>query len=226
MNALTATTLALVLMLMLMLMTADIAGAQSNAEIAEKISQTRQENAQRTRNYSWTKRTEVKVKGEVKSTTTELVRYTVDGELQTTPISEDKAKAPKRIKGKIAKKKGGEMKDWMAELGGVLQAYSLPTTGNLVDFLDKAVVVPDGAGKKLVADDVVKPGDNMMMWIDETSSLTRTEVLTEYDDAGVQLTTDHATTSDGLDFVARTVIIVPEKNVEMTVENFSYKLER
>ena len=66
----------------------------------------------------------------------------------------------------------------------------------------------------------------MTMWVDEDFQLTRTEVTTEHDGAKVQLTTDHAQTPDGLDYVARTNIVVPEKNVEMTVENFSYKREQ
>jgi hypothetical protein len=222
MKALTTSTLALAVAVM----TAGLAEAQSNAEIAEKISQARMENAQRTQNYSWTRRTEVKVKGEVKSTVTELVRYTVDGEMQTTPISEDKAKTPKRVRGKIAKKKGSEMKDWMTELGGVLKKYSLPSTGNLVDFLDKAKPEKEAGGIKLTAVNVVIPVDTMTMWVDESFQLTRTEVTTEHDGAEVRLTTDHAQTPDGLDYVARTNIVVPEKNVEMTVENFSYKQER
>ena len=43
---------------------------------------------------------------------------------------------------------------------------------------------------------------------------------------GLKLETDHDTTPDGLDYVARTMIVVPDKGVEMTVENFSYKRER
>lgn len=202
------------------------AWSQSNAQIAEKITQARQENAAKTTNYSWTQRTEVKVKGEVKSTTTELVRYTVDGEMQKTPISQDKAKGPKGVRGKVANKKGGEMKDWMAELGQILKAYSLPTTGNLVDFLDKAKPEKENGGIKLTAVNVVIPVDSMTMWVDEDFQLTKTEVTTEHDGADVKLTTDHVTTPDGLDYVARTVIVVPDKNVEMTVENFSYKVEQ
>lgn len=200
--------------------------SQDNAQIAERVTKARQENAAKTTNYSWTKRTEVKVKGEVKSTTTELVRFDVDGEMQTTPISQEKAKGPRGIRGKVAKKKGGEMKDWMTELGQVLKAYSLPTTGNLVDFLDKAKPEKEDGGIRLTAVNVVIPVDSMNMWVDEDFKLTKTEVSTEHDGADVKLTTDHATTPDGLDYVARTLIVVPEKNVEMTVENFSYKLER
>jgi len=200
--------------------------AQSNAELAEKITAARAENAKKTVNYSWTKRTEVKVKGEVKSTVTELVRYDVDGEMQTTLISQDKAKAPKRIKGKIAKKKGGEMKDWMAELGEVLKAYSLPTEGNLLDFLNSATISPDGDGRKLDAEGVVQPGDRMSVWIGADHKMTKTEVSTQHDGSNVKLGTDHETTPDGLDYVARTTIVVPDKGVEMTVENFSYQPEQ
>jgi hypothetical protein len=198
---------------------------QDTATVATQISKARQENAQRTRDYSWTRRTEVKVKGETKNLTTEIVRYTPDGELQKTAISEDKAKSPKGVRGKVAQKKAGEMKDWMAELGELLHAYSLPTAGSLLDFLDKAAVEPDGAGHRLSATSVVRSGDSMSLWVDENFQLTRTEVQTTHDGSDVQLTTDHDSTPDGLDYVARTNIVVPDKNVEMTVENFSYKRE-
>jgi hypothetical protein len=118
------------------------------------------------------------------------------------------------------------MKDWMADLGKVLHDYSLPTSGDLLDFLNKAKVEKGDAGIQLTAVNVVIPVDSMTMWLDEDSKLTRTEVATEHDGADVKLTTEHATTPDGLDYVARTVIVVPDKNVEMTVENFSYQLER
>jgi len=194
--------------------------------VTAKVSQARKENAQKTRDYSWTQRTEVKVKGEVKSLKTEIVRYTVDGELQKTPIDETSAKKPKGIRGKVAKKKIGEMKDWMAELGELLKNYSLPTAGNLLDFLNKASVSPDGAGRKLDATDVVQAGDRMSVWIGADHKMTKTEVSTQHDGSDVKLMTDHETTPDGLDYVARTTIVVPDKGVEMTVENFSYKRER
>ena len=195
-------------------------------DIVNKVSKARQENAQKTRNYSCTQRTEVKVKGEVKSLKTEIVRYTVDGEMQKTPIDETSAKKPKGIRGKVAKKKIGEMKDWMADLGQLLKAYSLPTEGNLLDFLNKAAISPDGDGRKLDAGDVVQPGDRMSVWIDGDHKMTKTEVSTQHDGSDVKLETDHETTPDGLDYVARTMIVVPDKGVEMTVENFSYKREK
>jgi hypothetical protein len=156
------------------------------AVIAEKVSQARQENAKKTRDYSWTQRTEVKLKGETKSLKTEIVRYTVDGEVQKTPIDE---------------------------------------TSAMLDFLNKASVSPDGDGRKLDASDVVQAGDRMSVWIDANHKMTKTEVSTQHDGSDVKLETDHATTPDGLDYVARTVIVVPDKGVEMTVENFSYQKE-
>lgn len=203
-----------------------VAAQMDMAVIADKVSQARQQNAMKTRDYSWTQRTEVKLKGETKSLKSDIVRYTVDGELQKTPIDETSAKKPKGVRGKIAKKKAGEMKDWMAELGEVLKAYSLPTAGNLLDFLNKAAVSPDGEGRKLEASDVVVAGDRMSIWIDANHKMTKTEVSTQHDGSDVKLETDHATTPDGLDYTARTTILVPDKGVEMTVENFSYQKEQ
>jgi hypothetical protein len=196
------------------------------AAIAEKVSQARQQNAMKTRDYSWTQRTEVKLKGETKSLKTEIVRYTVDGEMQKTPIDETSAKKPRGVRGKVAKKKAGEMKDWMAELGELLKQYSLPTPDSLANFLKKASGSPDGGGRKLDATDVVQAGDRMSIWIDADNKMTKTEVSTQHDGSDVKLETDHATTPDGLDYVARTTILVPDKGVEMTVENFSYQREQ
>ena len=63
------------------------------------------------------------------------------------------------------------------------------------------------------------------MWIDGNHKMTKTEVSTQHDGSDVKLETDHETTPDGLDYVARTMIVVPDKGVEMTVENFSYQRE-
>ncbi|MCJ7754108.1 MAG: hypothetical protein MUP13_06065 [Thermoanaerobaculales bacterium] len=213
-------------LVLVMALAAPAAAQVDMTEIVKKVSQARQENAKKTRDYSWTQRTEVKVKGEVKSLKSEIVRYTVDGELQKTPIDETSAKAPKGVRGKVAKKKIGEMKDWMAELGELLKAYSLPTEGNLLDFLNKASVSADGTGRKLDATDVVQTGDRMSVWIGADHKMTKTEVSTQHDGSDVKLMTDHETTPDGLDYVARTTIVVPDKGVEMTVENFSYQRER
>ncbi len=46
--------------------------------------------------------------------------------------------------------------------------------------------------------------------------MVKTEVTTQHDGSDVKLTTDHETTPDGLDYVARTTIVVPDKGVEMT----------
>lgn len=211
---------------LVLIMAAPAAAQMDMTLIAEKVSKARQQNAMKTLDYSWTQRIEVKLKGETKSLKTEIVRFTVDGELQKTLIDETSAKKPKGVRGKVAKKKAGGMKDWMADLGEVLKQYSLPTAGNLLDFLNKAAVSPDGDGRKLEATDVVLAGDRMSVWIDANHKMTKTEVSTQHDGSDVKLETDHATTPDGLDYVARTTIVVPDKGVEMTVESFSYQLER
>jgi len=60
-------------------------------EVATKVSQARQANAQKARDYSWTQCTEAMAKGETKS---------LNGELQKTPIDETSAKKPRGVRGK------------------------------------------------------------------------------------------------------------------------------
>ena len=68
---------------MLCLSVAAPAAAQMDMnQLVPKISEARKANALETRNYSWTQRTEVKVKGEVKNLKSEIVRYTVEFELE------------------------------------------------------------------------------------------------------------------------------------------------
>ena len=68
----------------------------------------------------------------------ELVRFTQDGELQKALVSDSAAgaKKPRGIRGKVASNKKKGMQEWAVELGKLLQQYSLPTSGNILDFLD------------------------------------------------------------------------------------------
>jgi len=196
-------------------------------ELATKIADARQKNQMETRNFSWTQRTEVKVDGEVKTLKTELVRFTADGELQKTVVSEEGGGGKKRgIRGQVAKKKTGAMKEWAQSLTQLLQQYSLPTAGSLLDFLNKAEAHPVEQATlfQLSAKDVVQSGDSMDMWVDpNTKELKKSAINTALDGDAVQVETQHGKTPEGLSYTARQIVRVPAKKVEMTVENFNYQ---
>ena len=195
------------------------------ANLAVKISEKREENHKNQREYSWKTRTEIAIKGETKLLKVELVRFDVDGRMQKTTLSEEKQEPNRGVRGRIQKKKGKEKQEWFAELHGLLAQYSLPTTGKVLDFLDKATFGPgDLPGTiRIQGTSVVQPGDELTLWIDSDTKETKlTKVRTRLDEDTVLLETNHDRLASGLSYQARSIITVPAEDVRMTVENFDY----
>ena len=204
----------------------------SNAEppdkgtLATEIAEGRKQNHMMMREYTWNTRTEVKIDGEVKSLKVDLVRFTPEGEIQRTKISDsaDGQKKPKRLKGKMASKKIKKMQEWAKELKGLLQKYSLPTAGSLLDFMDKATVEHNGQLATVIASNVVQPGDKMTVLADTASrQMKMIEVVTSLDGDAVQVEILNDTLTDGPSYTARQIVTVPAQKVELTIENFNFQ---
>jgi len=194
--------------------------------LATQIAEGRQQNQLMMREYTWNTRTEVKIDGEVKSVKVDLVRFTPDGELQKTKISDsaDGQKKPRGVKGKVASKKIKGMQEWAAELKALLQQYSLPTAGSLLDFMDKATVERNGQLATLIASGVVQQGDEMTVLADsESRQLKMIEVSTSLDGDAVQVEILNESLKDGPSYTARQVVQVPAQKVELTIENFNFQ---
>jgi hypothetical protein len=197
------------------------------AKLAVQVSENREENRKKLRDYSWKTRTEITIKGETKLLKVELVRFDVDGRMQKTTLSEEKPDRRKKrgVRGRIQKHKIEEKKEWFGELHGLLRQYSLPTTGKVLDFLEKATFGPgDRPGTiRIRGTSVVKPGDELTMWIDADTKETKlTKVRTRLDGDTVLFETNHDSLASGLRYQARSIIKVPAADVRMTVENFDY----
>ena len=177
------------------------------------------------REYTWNTRTEVKIDGEVKSVKVDLVRFTPEGELQKTKVSDsaDGQKKPRGIKGKVASKKIKGMQEWASELTQLLQKYSLPTAGSLLDFMDKATVERTGQLATVVASDVVQQGDKMTVLVDSGSrQLKMIQVSTSLDGDSVDVEILNESLENGPSYTARQIVKVPAQKVELTVENFNF----
>ena len=196
------------------------------AVLATQIDEGRKRNAAEMRNYSWNTRTEVKMDGESKSVKVELVRFTPEGELQKAIVSDSAAgaKKPRGIRGKVAKKKIKGMQEWGAELGELLQQYGLPTSGNILDFLNSATVERSGQIVNLVGSNVVQQGDHMTMLVDANSKqLKIIEVKTSLDGDVVDVQIISKNLDDGLSYTAQQVVKVPAKKVELIIENYDFR---
>ncbi len=198
----------------------------NKALLATEINDGRKQNAAQMRNYSWNTRTEVKMDGEVKSVKVELIRITPEGELQKAVVSDSSAgaKKPRGVRGRVASKKKKGMQEWAAELGKLLQQYSLPTSGSILDFLDNATVQRTGNMVNLVGKNVIQQGDYMAILVDAKSKqlkLITVKTSLDGDAVDVQITSENL--DDGLSYTARQVVKVPAMKVELIVENYDFR---
>lgn len=198
----------------------------NKALLASEITDGRKQNAALMRNYSWNTRTKIIIDGEVKSDKIELVRYTPEGELQKAVVSDSaaEAKKPRGIRGRVASKKIKGMKEWATDLAKLLQQYSLPSAGSLLDYLNSATVEKTGNMINLSGEDVVQQGDHMTMLVDAGSKqLKIIEVTTSLDGDAVDVQIISKNLDDGLSYTSRQTVKVPAKKVELIVENYDFR---
>ncbi len=203
-------------------------GLPDMSKLAVQVSKNRAENRKKMQDYTWKRRTEVVNDGEVQLTKLELVRFDIDGRMQTTTMSEQKPDRRKArgIRGRIQQRVLEAQKEWQGELQRLLQQYSLPTTGKVMDYLEKATF---GRGDRpgtirIVGTNVVQRGDELVMVINaDTKEVQTTKVRTRLDEDIVLMDINHDRLASGLSYQARSIIQVPTKKIRMTVENFDYQ---
>lgn len=211
------------------------AGAQElNEVLQQKVAALKESVAQNQaalRQYTWIEKTQLSLKGELKSTKVESCRYGPDGTVQKTPISEPPPREKKRgLKGKIIEKKVGEMKDYMERAVSLIGRYVPPSPDKI-----KAVVGAGGtslsqAGPgaiQLQFKDYVKSGDAVTFTVDKAAKKIRqlsvNTYLDEQDKDAISLTVNFLTLPDGTNYVAGKVLNVAAKNIVVNIVDSNYQ---
>jgi len=196
------------------------------ANAAVRITEARKANAALMRQYTWTSRTEIMDQGQVKDTRIELVNYTPDGQLTRSLLNDQSAPLPHGfLRRKIAEDKRKEMEEYLKGLQGLLEQYTLSTTGKILDFMMSAKIGgPDAGGLlSMTGSNVVMPGDNLTIWTDMNTRRTRKiQVTTFYKGDVAELTATFNTIPSGLNYVAFAEATVPAKQLSVQVQNFDY----
>jgi hypothetical protein len=210
------------------------------AQQKEAFVQAQQANKAALREYTWKRRTELKLKGESKKVTMEQVRYDVDGKLQKTPIGGGPEPPPQeqpagrrgrrggRVKEKVIENKKEEFAELMQNLGALVASYGQLPQDKLQAFAKNATT---GKGEgaqagtvRIQGDNVLVDGDSMSIWIDPTSSMMRrVEIATSLEKKPVSAVSEYRSLDNGPTYQARSVLTYPEKQIELTVENFEYQ---
>jgi len=181
--------------------------------------------------YSWIQKTQLSLKGEVKSTKIESCRYGPDGTVQKTQLSEpvEKKKKP-GLRGKIIEKKTDEMKDYMERTISLIERYVPPSPDKL-----KAVVAagntslsqagPDAI--QLQFKDYVKSGDAVTFTVDKAAKAIRqlsiNTYLDEQDKDAISLAVNFQTLPDGTNYAADKILNVTAKQIVVKISGSNYQ---
>jgi hypothetical protein len=198
----------------------------ANAGMAVKITEARKANAALMHQYTWSSRIELIENGQVKDMRLEQVQYGPDGKLQRIIQNEQGASLPFGfIRRVIAENKRQEMETFLKGLRSLLDQYTLPTAGKVLDFMDKATTTQTGEGGLILmsGSSVVVPGDSLSVWTEASSRQTRKiQVNTFYQGDAAELTATFKTLGSGLTHVDYAEVVVSGKQLSVQLQNFDY----
>jgi hypothetical protein len=204
----------------------------ATANRAVQIYQAREANAALMHQYTWNSRTEIISQGQVKDIRIDLVSYGPFGQLQRTVINDQPASGGMMpmplgfLRRAIAEDKKKEMQEYLMGLQGLLEQYTLPTTGKVLDFISTATPSgPDASGLfQMTGYNIVQPGDNLTLWVNPwTKHLRQMQVNTTFQGNSVQLSATFQTlAASGLNYMAFGEATVPAKQLSVQVQNYNF----
>jgi hypothetical protein len=193
-------------------------------------------NADALRSYTWKSRTELTLKGEVMNVRLEQVRFDFDGRLQKTQIGGGSAAASEShvgrrggpVRQRVVARKQDEFKELMNDLATLAGSYAHLSPDTLEAFAARATITKgqgiEPAWLRVQGRGVLSGTDEMMVWIDAARlMMRRVEITTVLDGKPVHIGVDYRSLENGLTYQTRAIVRYPEKQLEVTIENFDYK---
>ena len=194
--------------------------------LAARITEARKANAALMKQYSWQSRTELIDKEKVADTRIEAVSYGPNGQLQRTLLNDESAPLPGGfLRRRIAEKEKEKVEKYLVGLRQLLDQYTLPTQGKVLDFVSGASLqAPDANGVlQLTGSSVVVPGDTLALSVLATTRQTRKAVITTtYEGDPVTATATFKTLPSGLTHLEFGEVDVPAKEMKLQLHNFNF----
>lgn len=192
------------------------------------------ENQRKLHQYSWTETSQVTVNGDAKPPKQFLCSYGPDGKVRKVPLGNSAETASQaqgrrgRLKERIVAMKTAEMKDYMQQVGHVIQLYVPPDPQKMEQaFQKKKVSLSLGNGMgDLVFRDYALPGDSMTIVVDPATKKIRTLSVRTYLDTQqepVTLVVDFSTLPDGTSHPSRTTLDAQGKGIRVVNTNSNYR---
>ena len=200
-----------------------------NEGLAQGILAARQKDATLLKQYNWNSRVEVQHDEKTADIRLYLVSYGPDGELQRSLINDDPAKVPGGFfRRAVAEDKKKEMEKLIHHVGKLVDQYTLPTAGKVIDFISQAQISPltSPEGKTILqlnGNNVVVPGDSFAMTVDGTTLRPISlQITTTYEDSQVTVSATFHTGAAGLNHLQFATVLLPDKGLTINIHNYDY----
>jgi hypothetical protein len=209
------------------------ARAASAQDLQQKLAAAKEaaaRNQQMLRSYSWLEKTELSLKGEVKSTKVDSCRYGPDGKVQKTPVVTPPPPEKKGgLRGKAAAKKTGEMKEDLESAVALVQQYVPPQPDLMQVVMNAGTASLSQAGPGLIAlkfPGYVKANDALTLTFEKAVKTLHTiEVSTWLDkpDNPVLLKVTMHALPDGTSYPGSITLSIPESKLEVRIAKSNYQ---
>lgn len=216
--------------LVLTVLTAAPSGAQDLQQKLAAAKQAAAANQKALRSYSWLEKTELSLKGEVKSTKVDMCRYGPDGKVQKTPVVTPPPQEKKRgLKGKMIASKTEEMKEELQSAVQLIQQYVPPSPDLMQLVMNAGTASMSQAGPGFGAlkfPGYVKVGDALTLTFDSAvKSLRQIDVSTWLDkpEEPVLLKVTMEALPDGTSHPGVVLLSIPASKLEVRITKSNYQ---
>ena len=201
--------------------------AQSNkTNLSLQVSAAAAANRKQLASYVWTRTVQVFVGGALKNTIVSSISVGPDGKLVTTAVSSTPTDPPptKGIRGNIARKKMGEMKDYIENAMTVTASYIYLSKGKMVDYFDAAGVSQSGNTISVVGTNVNQTNDQLTMKLTTGTLAYISQSFTSTVTGGDAISgvCNYKTFSNGLTAFNTGELDLPAKDMKLMVSNSAY----
>ena len=206
------------------------ADAQDLQQKLAAVKQAAAANAEALRTYTWLEKTEILLKGELKTTKVDSCRYGPDGKVQKTPVVQPPPAEKKRgLRGKIVANKTEEMKEELQATVALIQEYVPPAPDRIQVVINAGTATLAQAGPQRVAfifPGYVKSGDALTVTFDKAITVLQQIDVKTYLDKPEEPATLRVTMQalpNGISFPGSIVLKIVDRKLEVRVTKSNYQ---
>ncbi len=185
------------------------------------------ENMRALKGYTFQRRTAVQISGELKNVTLAQVAFTPQGEILFTTLSSE---PPEQLHGgpimrHIEEDKAKEMKGEIEQVVALSNSYLILDQQSLQQLgrIAQAWMSPDGSTIRVMASGFQQPGDQVIITCDGmTKRQIHTQVTTTVFNGPMTISAQYQLWPTGLNYNSQTLVNVPGKNMQITINTFNY----